>query len=57
VDFDADGRACLRASREARERAPGDEKSATAYAAFLECMESREWRRGRRPPQVTAPAR
>jgi hypothetical protein len=57
VDFDGDSRACLRASREARQSAPADEKAAAAYAAFLECMAEREWRRGTRPPQVTAPVR
>lgn len=57
VDFDGDSRACLRASREARGGAPADEKAAAAYAAFLECMAEREWRRGTRPPQVTAPVR
>jgi hypothetical protein len=48
VEFDADSRACLESSNEARRSVAGDRNDA-AYRSFLECMEERGWTRGVAP--------
>ena len=58
LDFDAESRACLARSREARQQAQPDARADAAYRAFLDCMEAGSWRRGGRAPgpPVTAVA-
>ena len=57
LDFDAESRACLARSREARQQAEPDARADAAYRAFLDCMEAGSWRRGGRAPgPVTAVA-
>ncbi len=50
--FEAESRACLADSREARRSAPEDARADAAYRAFLDCMERSGWRRGLRPPSA-----
>ena len=55
-DFEAESRACLGRSREARQQAAPDARADAAYRAFLECMQAGSWRRGGRAPAATAAA-
>lgn len=48
AEFDADSRACLGRSNEAR-RSVAEDRNDAAYRSFLECMDERGWTRGVAP--------
>jgi len=56
LEFDAESRACLGRSHEARRQAEPDARADAAYRAFLDCMEAGSWRRGGRAPVSAATA-